>query len=703
MKKTRLLSLVLVVCAVILCAFVVTSCGGNTNTQTGGTNTNTSSGNSNTNTDNGTQNTSVTYTVYFENQNGQPIEGINAQLCLPGGFCLPPRTSDAEGVCKFQYTELAPLELQINEVPEGYIMIDGYIPFPDGRTSMVVTIQQNLTYTVTASDLYGHKLENILVELYKTEGDELVDSKITGSNGRVEFTLSPDKYYAVVKHAYDNGAFTLINDTDVISFEKSRNAQIQFAILTDAINYTVSINDENGAPANGTTVKLYNSKFQNVATVETVDGVATFKVPNDLYFAEILAGDGKYAKTVIFEKNGKTSEAVNMENVKAGSDKQHAIMILGDININLEAGEQVWYSVPFAKGKTLKVENASIEILYGGKTNKPTDGVIKLELKEEGEAAFRITSKASELISVEGEIFKLGSEETPNPISVDSSYTFTGVSVDANGRVYYSFVAGKDGTVRVTTDTDYAVISINGNEGKKSVKAGDTVVICFYTRKQVGDTLSAPAATIDADLSFEQTNADYTVTVRIDNVLANGTEVELYERVNGNYVLVATGVTDENGICTFANLVETADYYVKAIYASEYETVNEYNSFADEIEMVVYVTHKRDGSELYPFLVDSESGTNTTEVVFTESGDVWYTLFYIQGATILLDNKDATVTLYRQSGDGAPTLVATLTGESLEHVIEGDYGTTTRLLIKVSLSEAGSVNFTYTPPQIEEE
>ena len=703
MKKTRLLSLVLVICALLLCALVVASCGGNTNTQTGGTNTNTNTGNTDNpgNTDDGGDEDELyTYTVYFENQNGQPIEGVNAQLCLPGGFCLPPKTSDAEGVCKFQFTELTNLEIQINAVPDGYIMIEGYIPFPEGKTSRVVTIEQNVTYTVTASDLHGQKLENILVEFYKEDGDVLVATQVTGTNGRAEFTASPDKYYAVVKHAYDNGAFNLISDSNVFSFEKSKNMQVQFAILTENIDYVVSLNGEN---SDGITVNLYNSKYEVIKTGETVDGEVTFKVPNGLYFAEILVPDGKYAKTVIFEKNGKTSANVEIENVKAGSDKQHAIMILGDINLNLEAGEQLWYSVPFAKGKTLKVENASVEILYGGKTNKPNDGVIKLELKEEGEASFRITSKAAEAITVAGEIYKLGSLETPNPIAVDSTYIFTDVSVDANGRVYYSFVAGKDGTVRVETETDYAVITINGNVGKKSVKAGDTVVICFYTYKQVGDTVSAPAAEIDAELSFEKTYADYTVTVKVDNNYAEGMTVELYEYVNGEYVFVATGTTNADGEYTFENLVETADYYVKAIYASEYETVKEYESFADEVEMVVYVTHKRDGSQLYPYLVDSESGTNTTEVVFTEGGDVWYTLFYIQGSTISIDNKDATVTLYRQSGDGAPTLVATIAGESLEHVIEGDYGTTTRLLIKVTLNSAGSVNLTYTPPQVEEE
>ena len=706
MKKARLLSLVLVICACLLCALVVTSCGGNTNTQTGGTNTNTGTDNTNTETDDGGEEEDelYTYTVYFENQNGQPIEGVNAQLCLPGGFCLPPKTSDAEGVCRFQFTELTNLEIQINAVPDGYIMIEGYIPFPEGKTSRVVTIEQNVTYTVTASDLYGQKLENILVELYKEEGDELVDSKISGSNGRVEFTVSPDKYYAVVKHAYDNGAFKLIGDTNVVSFEKSKNMQVQFTILDAKIDYSILLKNPDGTPKAGANVKLYNSKFALVEEATTGDdGVASFNVQNGTYYAATSL-ETQWAKTVIFEKNGQVSAEITIENVVPGADKQHPIMILGNtIEVDFEVGAQIWYSVPFAKGKTVEINATDIEILYGGKTNKPQNGKITLQLKEDGEAAFRIKSTASATVSLTGEIYKLGSLETPNKITVDSQYTFTGVTVEENGRVYYTFVADKDGTIRIATETDYAVVTINGNPFKKSVKAGDTVVICFYTQKEVGDTLSAPAATIDAELEFAQTKADYDVSVKVDNTPGASLTVELYEKVGDNYVLVTSGVANEEGKIVFAEIDEKATYYVKAIFGEEYEAVNEYEPFADETSITVYVTHKRDGSQMYPFLVDSENGTNTTEVVFEANGEVWYTLFYITGSTITIDNANATVELYTQTGDGSPEAVTTLTGTVLSYTLDGSFGTTTRLLIKISLNEAGTVNLTYTAPQIEEE
>lgn len=705
MKLTRkFLVLALVLVTVLACTLAFASCGndGGTDTNTN-TNTNTDTGSSDTSTDTGnTENDPVIYTVYFQNQNGQPIEGINAQVCFPGGFCLPPRTSDAEGVCKFQYTEIAALEIQVNSVPSGFIKPEGYIPFPDGKTSRVVTIQQNETYTVTASDLHGNRLANILVELYKEEGDELVESAVTEANGRVTFIVSPDKYYAKVSHAYENGAFTLVNDTDVVSFENSKNAQIQFVVLDTSIDYTAVIKNASGAAVSGATVMFYDEDFVVVGEAETDEnGSATASLKNGTYYI-VASVDGKYVRAVSVEKNGAVEAEMLCEDVVPGSDKDHPIMIAGNIDITQAGGAQLWYSVPNAQGKTVEITSDAVEAFYNGVKRKPQNGVILFELKEKGEAVFRIDVKSESEVNVTGEIYKLGSLKTPEEIEVDEGYTFEGVKLGEGERYYYSFVADKNGTVKVTTDTENAVISINGVRFKKSVEAGDVVVICFFTEKLSGESVTNPEAEISASLTFGESKAEYSATVKVENESKAGVTVELYY-LNGNeYELKGTYTSDENGAVSFGELTETAKYFIKASYGEEYETVNEYTPFGDETTAVVYVTHKRDGSALYPFLVDADSETNTTEVSVEDGKEVWYTLFYLTGATITVDNANASVEIYTRSGDGEPTLQATLTGESLSYVLASDYGTTTRVLIKVTCQGGGTVNLTYVAPQIEE-
>lgn len=708
----KLTLLMLVVMSLLLCTLLVASCGGNTSTDTSTDTGDTSKPNDTetdtskpTDTETGDEvDEYVTYTVYFQNQNGQPIEGVNAQICTDSS-CKPPQVSDAQGVCKFYNDVKDNFKIQINSVPEGYTMIEGYIPFPEGRTSTTVTIEQNVTYSVTASDLHGIKLENILVELYKKADDTLIDSKITDKTGKVEFTLGPDEYYAIVKHAYDNGAFTIASDEDKITFEKTRNALIQFVVLDTPVDYSVLLKDASGALVNNAEISLYNEKFELVGTAKTQNGVATFKTKNGFYYASACVGEGEYAKTAVLEKNGATSVEINIENAVAGSDRQHPIMLLGDININLEVGAQLWYSVPFAKGKTVEINSDSVEVRYIVDNLTPNaDGKIMFTLSEEGEAVFRVKSTASEAINVTGEIYKLGSLETPIEISVGTSHVFD-LKLGEGEKLYYSFVAAEDGTIRVETENEYAVVSINGNRFKKSVKAGEKVVICFFTEKQSGELISSPAATFVATLSLAKTNADYKVSVNLDNQISPDTKIELYTYDGESYTMVGEGTTDANGKYIFAGLVETADYYIKAIYTEEYETISEYIPFGDETEITVYITHKRDGSQKYPFLVDSEDGTNTTEVVLEANKEVWYTLFYITGATISIDNQNASVEIYTQTGDGEPVAVTTLTGETLSYVLGENYGTTTRVLVKITIKngEAGTVNLTYTAPVVEDE
>ena len=709
MKSTRkILALVLTIFLVLACTLAFASCGDNTdtstNTNTGSSDTSTdTSGDTSTDKDTDEEDEIVIYTVYFENQNGQPIEGINAQVCLPGGFCLPPKTSDAEGVCKFQYTEIAPLEIQVNSVPDGFIKPEGYIPFPDGRTSKVVTIQQNETYTVTVSDLQGNRLSNILVELFKEEGDVLVESVITESNGRATFVVNPDKYYAKVSHAYSNGAFTFVNDTNIVSFEKTKNAQMQFAVLDTPIDYTVTVKDSSGAFVSGASVILYNDDFDVVFTGATGEnGTATASLKNGKYYI-VASVEGKYVKAMTVEKNGYVSVEMACEDVTPGCDKDHPIMVIGNLDVTQAGGEMLWYSVPSAQGKTVEINSASAEVLYGGKTYKASNGVVSFILKEAGEAAFRLKCTASLETQITGEIYKLGSLKTPERIEVDSDYTFTGVKIGEGERYYYSFVASKDGTVKVTTSTENAVISINGNRFKKSVLAGETVVICFFTEKVAGETVSSPAAEISASLTFGESNAEYSATIKVDNENKDGVKVELYYLNGTEYQFMGEYVSGENGVVSFGELIETAKYYVKASYGDDYETVSEYVGFGDENDAIVYITHKRDGSALYPFLVNSDDGTSTTEVSVLDGEEIWYTLFYITGATISIDNSFATVEIYTSSGEGTPSLTATLTGDTLSHVLTTDYGTTARILVKVTCQGGGELNLTYVVPQVEEE
>ena len=709
MKNKKSLFLVLFACIMMVALLVLSACGGGSNTNTE-TNTN-SETNTNTNTNTGsTTNTNtkteedgpVYYIVYIVDQSGDPVEGVNLQICKDG-LCLNAKYTDANGAAKFEYFEQAEFKVQINSVPDDCIQpTEEYFYFPQGDNTTFVTIQKQQTYTVNVSELTGRKLANIVVELYDEETNTLVESITTEDNGRAVFKVAPGEYYAKVKHLYNNSAYVFSGTEDgIISFKKTKNVQISVVVSDAPIDYSVKVT---GAAA-GAVVSLYNNDFALVDTaVVDEDGKALFEVPNNTYYA-VIELDGCYVKPVIFERGKETSKETYVENVKAGIDRDHPILLPNEFNITINKGEQLWYLIPNADGKVIEIESETVIVRQGATNHTPENGALKVTLSPsvDGNATVRIsTSTENDSDVFVGSIYEPGSQKTPYELDFDNALLEgMTVDVDENGRIYYTFVASKNGTITATTETENAVISINGNPFKKSVKEGDIVVICFYTELEVGDTKEHPAAEITASFEYELVNATYSVTTNVENNVS-GVQIELYEKNGDTYTKIATVAADADGKYVFDNIIQTADYYVKAICPSGYETQDEYIPFKDANEITVYINHERDGSREYPFLVDAgEDNVSITEITL-DGTTKCYTAIYIQGTTVSIDNADAIAKIYTvTSSDSQPELLATITGSALSYTLSGDLGTTVRVLISVE-GESGETSLTLVTPKIEE-
>ena len=101
------------------------------------------------------------YTVRVVDQFGNPIEGTNLQICTDG-LCLPPKITDAEGVAKYEFDSFESFKVQINEMPDGYVMPTEKIPFPKEQMFVNIVIFKS----VFASE------ESIKDSLDIFEGDE---------------------------------------------------------------------------------------------------------------------------------------------------------------------------------------------------------------------------------------------------------------------------------------------------------------------------------------------------------------------------------------------------------------------------------------------------------------------------------------------------------------------------------------------------
>ena len=87
----------------------------------------------------------VTYTVTVKDQDGNPIAGVEAQICV-GDVCKKPNVTDEDGVVKFSMDDPgdATVSLQINEgpSPEGYEYPTEKIAIEAGQTEITVVLSK---------------------------------------------------------------------------------------------------------------------------------------------------------------------------------------------------------------------------------------------------------------------------------------------------------------------------------------------------------------------------------------------------------------------------------------------------------------------------------------------------------------------------------------------------------------------------------
>ena len=649
----------------------------------------------NTETNGGETSGPVYYTVYVEDQLGQPVEGVDLQICNDK-LCLPQKITDAEGVAKYEYNKLESFKVQINDVPDGYVMTTEKTHFPEGKTVVKVVIKRLETYVITATDMHGKALENILVELL--DGAlEVVDSVVTGEDGKASFTVEPgDSYTAAVSHSEGNYAFSPVGGHQ-ISFENGKKVNVQFTISNAAFFYTVFVKDENGASQEGVELLLYDKSLKLIGSGTTKEnGAHSFNLVNGDYFVVVNSKNGLYADVVEFKKNHAMTADMILSEEAAGSSRNTAIFLPGDIDVSLEKDASLWYSVPDYDGKVIEIESKTAIIRYGIEDySADENGVIRVALNSKNGGKFKLSTSDEAGEKITGIVYRPGSKETPFKIDATESYVFD-IKVPENKEVYYSFVADKDGTVRIESTTEYAYILINGNPNKKSVKAGETVLICFASKNDSSVDVEYPEIVISATMTFAQTKADYNVNVLLENEISPNAKIELYKYENDEYTLIKEATCDENGKYTFAGLTEAANYFIKAIFSEEYETQVEYLPFGDETSIDVHINHKRDGSLEYPFLVNGdEPESSTTTVALNAGEDVYYTIFYIQGATIAIDNKDVKLEVII----GGKT-VEILTGEVLSYIVNsGDLGTNSRVLLHLSSESDAEVKLIITAPK----
>lgn len=107
-KLFKVLTAAVVAIMLIACVGVLAACNDNGNN------------NDNNNGNNGTVEENYVYKFTVKDANGNPIEGIQVQLCKGSDFCLTPVSTDANGVATFDSEFITPDVYDIHVLNDGY-------------------------------------------------------------------------------------------------------------------------------------------------------------------------------------------------------------------------------------------------------------------------------------------------------------------------------------------------------------------------------------------------------------------------------------------------------------------------------------------------------------------------------------------------------------------------------------------------------
>lgn len=139
MKNLRLHAVMLCLLAALLTtALVLSACPAGAPQPSGTSSSSTTAGTpGGSTTGSNTQSGKLTYTVTVVDGNGDPIAGVEVQIC-DGDRCLMPDITGEDGKVSFKTTS-GNFKAQIKDAPAGYVYEQEY-PFGEGETSLTVTL-----------------------------------------------------------------------------------------------------------------------------------------------------------------------------------------------------------------------------------------------------------------------------------------------------------------------------------------------------------------------------------------------------------------------------------------------------------------------------------------------------------------------------------------------------------------------------------
>lgn len=657
-------------------------------------------------------------------QDGKSVEAAVIELTQGEQKLEDTLVTDADGIAEgFIAVDGNEVSAVVTEILSGgsYKLSKEPTYFGIGLYESTITVNKLSAYTVKLSTMQGLNVTGAKVELYDVEKNRKQKTVYTDENGVAKFeNVAPGEYYVKVSH--ENPSYVVITEAadGKYMFGTGTTISLDVVILPE-ITYSVTLSDKKS----GLTVLLLNADNEIVyEAVTDENGVASLNAPNGSYVAVVVTTDGTYYSPVYFEADKTAAGESTVGDTKAGESKDTPIILYtSSAHVEFKAGEKVWVKVVNAHRKTFAISTEVVYYLalYNGDeeiSNDKYEGINSISLDIEGGIVVEyicIDPQAGGF----ADIFANAPGTHDNPIDItenvndaDSAYERE-ESIEKNTVIYYTYTAGKDGTLVVVANG--LDVHFNGDslgmvtdDGRHlyPISAGQSVVVAvaYFGGSDV----------MDASISFSvaEEKVSYSVVVHKDGTESEGVTVILYKLTDDGLVEVARGVTLENGEAVFENIAYASNYVVKVEYPEGYKA-----ALDDELALGAstsghfYLEIIKTGTVDLPFSFDTMNGEEIANVA--ENGVVWYTL-YVRPSNdgtrykLTTSNKNAVIKVFYSDTNGddvidlndTPVGVSALNGDSVEYLFTSN-NKIYKIAVMTENSQADSVELVYSQVETE--
>lgn len=328
-------------------------------------------------------------------------------------------------------------------------------------------------------------------------------------------------------------------DTDKPNTDTDTDITTDTDIITDTEKvYVITVKDQDGLFVGDAIVSIYDNLGDVIKTLTTnSEGKAVCSLKGK-YFVDIDSLPNGYTDNLPYTELIENTVITVNNNNPNGTEKRPYSLSNGLTTVEINANEQIFYTVSFGDNRTFRIRNTTgIKVTYGNNSYTPNgENEINFIMDKNQQTSLIVENTSNDSLSVTVEVFYQRTEiEKAESIKL---HTNVEALVSTEETKYFKWVADRSGMVMVYSQTENNNIRLY-NKTLNMWSQETNGNMCEYMYANEDDEIYVEVSTV----SYDETNVAfaiyiYNATIMDDPIpLMNNTTVTLLENQRFYFII----------------------------------------------------------------------------------------------------------------------------------------------------------------------